>query len=136
MCERIGNYDIATETRELKIQWGKVKLLRQESRKQKEKLHPPFDQIQHNHTGTILGKEISATGNLTKAVVMRIANAQNIWEMVNYKLLRNKAIAPRIKLILWNSLIRSTVIYGLHTKELPRNLIERLKHTCTSTYEQ
>ena len=30
MCERMGNYDIATETRELKIQWIKVELLRNE----------------------------------------------------------------------------------------------------------
>ena len=27
MCGRIGNYDISTETRELKIQWGKVEML-------------------------------------------------------------------------------------------------------------
>ena len=27
MCERMGNYDIETETRELKIQWAKVELL-------------------------------------------------------------------------------------------------------------
>ena len=40
MCARIGNYDIATETRELKIQWGKVKLLRHERHRLKRK--PPI----------------------------------------------------------------------------------------------
>ena len=58
---------------------------------------------------------------------MRIAKSQNTWEIAHCQLLRNKVIAPRIKLILWNSLIRSTAIYGLHTKELPRNLIERME---------
>ena len=29
MCERIGNYDIATETRHLTIQWGEVELIRE-----------------------------------------------------------------------------------------------------------
>ena len=45
MCARIGNYDIATETRELKIQWEKVKLLRRKRHQLKRK-PPPFGQIQ------------------------------------------------------------------------------------------
>ena len=57
ICERIGNYDIATESRHLKIQWGKVELLRPERRKLKKSLPPPFDLIKHNCTGTIIGKK-------------------------------------------------------------------------------
>ena len=84
MCERIGDYDIATETRQLNIQWGKVELLRRVRRKLREKLPPPFDRIRHNHTGTTIGKEISMTGNLNKAVKRRIAKAKITWKQVHF----------------------------------------------------
>ena len=32
LCARIGSYDIETETRELKIQWGRVELLKHRKR--------------------------------------------------------------------------------------------------------
>ena len=127
MNERIGNYDIVTETRRLTIQWSKVELLRREKHKLKDALPPPANEIKHKSTGTILGKVISMTGSLKQAVTQRIAKAQHTWKQINYKLLRNKAIAPRIKLILWNSLIRSTMIYGLHTTELPPSQTKRME---------
>ena len=67
------------------------------------------------------------TGNLNKAVTRRIAKAQLTWKQIHRKLLRNPAITPKIRLMLWNSLIRSTMIYGLHTTEMPRNQIERIE---------
>ena len=70
---------------------------------------------------------MGANGSLTKAVASRIAKAQNAWIVVNIRLLRNKVTNPRIKIMLWNSLIRGTVIYGLQTKELPRNQISQLE---------
>ena len=39
-------------------------------------------------------------------------------KQVNRKVFRKKAIGPKIKITLWNSLIRSTMIYGLRAKEL------------------
>ena len=66
-------------------------------------------------------------GSLAKEVEARIAKAQNAWGIVDSRLLRNKVTDPRIKIIIWNSLIRSTVIYGLHTKEVPRNIINQLE---------
>ena len=126
MSERIGNYDIITETRHLTIQWDKVHLIRRERRKLRMAL-PTFDEIQHQSTGTILGKEISMTGSQTKAVTLRIAKAHHTWKQVRYKLLRNKAITPRIKLIMWNSLIGSTMIYGLHTTEMPISQTKRIE---------
>ena len=57
MNERIGNYDIVTDTRRLMIQWDKVELLRKGTDKQKYDLPPPFDEIKHKSTGTILGKK-------------------------------------------------------------------------------
>ena len=54
MNERVGNYDIVTETRRLTIQWGKVELLKKGNNKQKLDLPPPFNEIKQkkrrNHT--------------------------------------------------------------------------------------
>ena len=50
MCERIGKYDISTETRELKIQWANVELLRREKHKLRKPLQPPFGQIKQEST--------------------------------------------------------------------------------------
>ena len=44
MCERLGNYDISAETRELKIQWINV-LIVHLGREHKEEMPPPFGQI-------------------------------------------------------------------------------------------
>ena len=68
MNERIGNYDIVTETRRLTIQWSKVELLRKGTNKQKFDLPPPFNEIKHKNAGTILGKEINMNGSLKQAV--------------------------------------------------------------------
>ena len=56
MNERMGNYDIITETRHLKIQRGKVLLLRRDKEKHRKELPPPFGKIKHQNSGTILGK--------------------------------------------------------------------------------
>ena len=66
MNERIGNYDIITETRHLTIQWEKVHLLRRGKKKLQKALPPPFGKIKHQISGTILGKEISMIGSLKK----------------------------------------------------------------------
>ena len=68
MCERIGNYDISTETREIEIQWAKVLLLAHAGREPKEELPPPFDQIRFIQRGAIMRKEIYMAGNLNNAV--------------------------------------------------------------------
>ena len=123
MCERIGNYDISTETRELQIQWAKVQLLRHEKHKLRKSPPPPFGQIKQDRTGAILGREIRMAGSLTKAVAERIAKSQNAWGIVNIRLRRYKVINPRIKILLWNSLIRSAIIYGLHTQDIQKKLL-------------
>ena len=66
-------------------------------------------------------------GSLQKAATKRIAKAQDAWGKVNFKLLRNKAVTPKIKIMLWNSLIRSAMIYGLHTTEMPHIQTERME---------
>ena len=68
----MGNYDMATETRELKIQWIKVLLLTHAGGEPITELSPPFGQIEFITGGTILGKEIYMAGNLIRAVDDRI----------------------------------------------------------------
>ena len=67
------------------------------------------------------------TGSLKEAVTQRIAKAHQTWKQIHFKLRRNKAITKKIKLILWNSLIRSTMIYGLHTTEMPESQTKRIE---------
>ena len=45
MCEKLGNYDIVTESRHLVIQWVKVELLRREKHNLSKPLPPPFGKI-------------------------------------------------------------------------------------------
>lgn len=62
--------------------------------------------------------------HLVKAIKARMGEATKTWDLLGRGIIRNKAISPRLKILLWNSLIRGTVIYGLHTKELTQtNLV-------------
>ena len=55
MNERIGNYNIVTETRRLTIQRRKVVLLRTGADEYRYDLPPPFNETKHESIGTILG---------------------------------------------------------------------------------
>ena len=63
---------------------------------------------------------------MAKAVEARIIKAQNTSEISNRRICRDKAVGPRVKIIPRDSLIRSTVIYGLCAKDFPRYMISRL----------
>ena len=65
MCERLGNCDISTETRELEIQWIDV-LLVHAGRDPEKDTPPPFDQIKFSRGGTILGKAIYMAKTLAR----------------------------------------------------------------------
>ena len=84
---------------------------------------PPFDQIKFSQRGTILGKEIYMTRKLDKEVAARIQKSTNSWGNVSQKIFRNKAFSRKIKIMISNSLIRSTAIYGLHTRDMPKHLM-------------
>ena len=129
MRGRMGNYDIVTETRALEILRVEVELLRRGGggNKLEKPLPAPFGQIKQGSTGAIIGKEIITSGSLAKSVAARIEKSQNTWRIANGRLLRNKVIIPRIKIMLRDSLIRRTMIDGLRTKELPRNLLNQLE---------
>ena len=56
MCDRVGNYDISTEARELKIQWINVLLLMHAGIEPQEELPPPIGQIKFSTRGAIIGR--------------------------------------------------------------------------------
>ena len=66
-------------------------------------------------------------GNLNKAGEARIKKANSTWGQVSRRIFRNKNFNRKIKIILWNSLLRSTMTYGLRAKGLPRHLIEKIE---------
>ena len=68
-------------------------------------------------------------GNLKKAADARIQKANITWRHVIRKIFRYKAFNRKIRITLWNSLIRSTTICGLHTKDLPRRMLGKWKYT-------
>ena len=127
LCERIGHYDISTEPRELKIQWAKSRTT-QTCRKQANgaiiaalranKTRRPGCNTRERNKHEWKPGESSISKNSKSAEHLGI---------VNCRLIRNKVINPMIQIMLCNSLIRCTMIYGLHTKELPRNLLNQLE---------
>ena len=78
----MGNYDIITETRELKIYWGQVSLLPRSRQQPDGQLPSLFDVVKHLKGGTILVKEVYVTGILKKAVGERLSNATDTWRRV------------------------------------------------------
>ena len=78
LCERMGNYDIATETSELEIHWGEVSLLIHASRKPTADLPPPIDRIDLSTGGTIIGEVLYMTCNLIHAAEAIIKRANII----------------------------------------------------------
>ena len=66
------NYDIETETVELKIQRAKVLPKTHAGEAQSAELHPPFGQIKFSAGWRIPGQEIYMTGNLISASEARI----------------------------------------------------------------
>ena len=127
ICERMLNYEVITESRALKIQWAKVLLPKQTGKRKMWMFPPLFDQIKQGNAGTIQGKEFSMAENLRKAAGSRIAKAQNTCGHVRRGIFRNKLIITLVKITPWNSMIRSTIAYGMHAKKLPRNLLHRLE---------
>ena len=86
----------------------------------------PFGEIKSQTGGTIIAKEIYTVGNQGIEVEARIKKAPDTWGEVDRVIFRKKAIGPRIKILLWSSLIRRTTKYGLRTKDLPRYLLNRM----------
>ena len=135
MCARIGNYDISTETGELKIHWAEVHLLVHAGGEPQKERPPPFDQIRFSTWGANTRREIYMTGNLNKSAEARIQKTNNTWGQVIREVFRNKAFGRKIEILIWNSLIRSAMIYGLHTKGMPRHKVGKNRNIYVQTHK-
>ena len=122
----MGNYDISSETRELKIQRSKVLLGCMPEGGQKQNCRRPLARL-NLARGAILGKEIYATRNLKNDVEGGKKKTNRARKQVSRKIFRNKETKPKIRILLWESLIRSTLIYGLHTKDISRQWINKVE---------
>ena len=63
------------------------------------------------------------TRKLDKAVEERIQKATNTWKHVGRKIFRKRAFCRKIRIAIWYSLIRITMIYGLRARDLPQRLM-------------
>ena len=52
------------------------------------------------------------------AIQHRMAKAKQMWGVTRKKLLRNSYVPEKLRIQLWNALIRSTLTYALQTQEL------------------
>ena len=123
----MGNYDITTETREPTIQWIKVLLLTHSGREPTAAPPPPVGQIKLIVGCEILGKEIRMAGNRISAVEARIKKPNQTWKLVNRKFFRRRAFNPKTRILLRNSLIRSTMIYERRKRDPPRHLLGKVE---------
>jgi len=124
---RLKNYSDVTTTRQLRIKWEKVQLLTRQTKKQINQLYPqPYGQIKSNRAGIALGKYIHMHGAQTKAVQHRLQKAKQTWGIARKRLSQNRNIPTKLRIQLWNALIRSTLTYALQTQELTAPLENKL----------
>ena len=116
--QRLKRYSILTKTRKLEINWDKVLLLTRKKATQIAETPPPYNQIQMRATGVILGKKINMHGKQNHTIQHRLAKAKQIWGVTRRKLFQNSYIPEKLRIQLWNALIRSTLTYALQTQEL------------------
>ena len=101
----------------VKIQWGKVLLLKRKKRPKTQQAQPrPFNQIQTT-TAMIIGK-INMHQQQTAAIKHRLQKAKETWRQTKQKLFRNKTIPEKLRIHLWNALVRPTLTYALQTQEI------------------
>ena len=77
-----------------------------------------MQKIKITTNGIALGKTIDITQKGNKAATTRIKKARNAWNILRKRLLNKANLKTRIKTLLWNALIRSTLAYALQTQEL------------------
>jgi len=131
---RLQNYELTTKSRQLLINWDKVKLLIRTKLTEQEKALPePFNHIQTSKYGMALGKILHMKGHQNKAVMHRLTKAKQVWGRTKNKLFKNNSIPEKLRIQLWNAIIRSTLIYALSTQQLNKtqqNKLNQFLQTC------
>ena len=54
----------------------------------------------------------------TEAVKNRLQKAQETWRLTKWKLFQNRTLPEKLRIRLWNAIVRSTLTYSLQTQEL------------------
>ena len=88
-------------------------------------LPKPYHEIKQKNTGKILGKMVSMDGSTKAAIQHRLNIAKTNWYKTRTTIFHNKILYVTTKLLLWNSLIRPTLTYALHTKQNKYNNINK-----------
>ena len=57
-------------------------------------------------------------GKQNHTIQHRLPKAQKIWGVARKRLFQNKNIPEKLRIQLWNALIRSTLTYAMQTQEL------------------
>jgi len=92
-------------------------LTKQKINAQTNQLPEPYNTIQYKHEGKILGKIVSIKNKHKKAIMHRTNLAKQTWAKTRKQLFTNPILNAKTKILLWNSLIRSTMTYALQTQE-------------------
>merc|ERR1712112_266375 len=73
-----------------------------------------------------LGKILHMKGHQNKAVMHRLTKAKQVWGRTKNKLFKNNSIPEKLRIQLWNAIIRSTLIYALSTQQLNKTQQNKL----------
>ena len=127
---RLCNYQLSADKRDLNIQWAKTKIVA--SKKKLCLKNDDIKLIKIETKGEALGKQIHANGKPSQAVLHRIKKANMAWGMCN-SFLRKRDVTKRIRLLMWNAVVRCTLTYGLTIEALGKNdkeNLEKFTHKC------
>ena len=81
----------------------------------------------------ILGKKINMRQHQTAAIKHRLQKAKETRRQTKRKLFQNKTIPQKLRIQLWNALVRSTLKYALQTQEIThaqKETINRFAQKC------
>ena len=107
-----------TRSRQVGVRWGKVEIITRKKTNYSKHNQQNSTKLKCKPGGKILGKTIDIALKGKCAVHERIRKARNKWHILRRKLVNRRKIQPRIKKLLRNALIRSTLTYGLQTHDI------------------
>ena len=126
--QKLQNYQIVLESRDLTNQWSKVVLITNRSGHSIREVDgsltklagykPPYDRVICKKDDRLLGKQVHATHNARKPVKHRIRIANGVFKQMTESIFKNPRYAEKTKLQVWNGIIRALLTYGLNAVKL------------------
>ena len=92
-----------------------------------QKYEEPYNKIECVKTSKILGHIMNTTNNLNEAVEDRIQKAKAAWRYIRNSIITNKNISKKLRLMLFDSLITSILLYSLHIIPMNKTNISKLQ---------